>query len=218
MNRRLHGRGFTLVEVLVALFVMSILAALAWRGVDALARSREAGEQKMQRSLRFTNVIAQWEADIRALRDTGDVPAVAFDGGTLRLTRTAPGGVQLVAWSLKQGRWLRWASPAVTHGPDLQEWWMRSQQLHGGEAEQLKALEDVVNWNVQFFRVDSWTNAQSTGDLVVAAPPANPTGTPNPVQQQQIALPDGIRLMLTFAEGTLTRDVIVPAQSRSAAQ
>ena len=38
-----RARGFTLVEVLVALAIMALLATMAWQGVDAMARTRESG-------------------------------------------------------------------------------------------------------------------------------------------------------------------------------
>jgi prepilin-type N-terminal cleavage/methylation domain-containing protein len=34
--------GFTLVEVLVALAVMAVIAGMAWQGIDAMVRSRDA--------------------------------------------------------------------------------------------------------------------------------------------------------------------------------
>jgi general secretion pathway protein J len=191
---------------------MALLAAMAWRGIDGIARARDAGEAELQRMLRLTNVIAQWEADVRALRDTGAVPAIAFDGGTLRISRLTAGGVQMVAWTVKDGHWTRWASPAVIHSDELREWWMRSQQLTGGEAGHLTAAENLVGWNVQFFRVDSWTNAQSTGDVVQ---PARAGSAPTGTAQTIVALPNGVRVILQFAEGTLTRDMLVPPGARA---
>ena len=62
-----RARGFTLVEVLVALAVMAVLSGLAWRGVDAMARAREAGEAAAQRALRLSTAVAQWEQDLQAV-------------------------------------------------------------------------------------------------------------------------------------------------------
>jgi general secretion pathway protein J len=40
-------RGFTLVEVLVALVVMAVLASMAWQGIDGIARSRTIADERL---------------------------------------------------------------------------------------------------------------------------------------------------------------------------
>lgn len=218
-----RGAGFTLVEVLVALTVMAVIAGLAWRGVDGMLRARESTRASLDRTTRLNTVLTQWEQDLQAVFDTqGIVPAIAFDGQTLRLTRLVAGantadGVQLVAWSLKNGQWMRWASPGVTRWAALQEHWLASQQLLGNEAQQLRLLEGVDEWQIYFYRGGRKTNAQSSGD-VVAAPPISPaastasgvgTGTPPPRLRE--ALPEGVQLQLKLNGQTLTRDIaLVP--------
>ncbi len=208
------ARGFTLVEVLVALLVLSIMAAMAWQGVDGIARTREASQRQLDQTLRVNTVLAQWQADLAAVQDTGAVPPLVFDGATLRMTRGTPEGVQVVAWSLRpeaQGNaWERWAAPPVTGSGALQDSWFASQQLQGGEPGQLRTLEGVSQWQVYFFQGNAWANAQSTGN--VAAPPAVPASGAAPTPRQ--ALPSGVRVVLSFVpgagfSGTLTRDVLL---------
>ena len=43
-----RARGFTLVEVLVALVVMSLLAVMAWQGVDGMVRARDASQRRLE--------------------------------------------------------------------------------------------------------------------------------------------------------------------------
>ncbi|HKO67401.1 MAG TPA: prepilin-type N-terminal cleavage/methylation domain-containing protein, partial [Burkholderiaceae bacterium] len=40
MNHRLLSRGFTLLELLVAITVLSIVSMIAWRGLDSLVATR----------------------------------------------------------------------------------------------------------------------------------------------------------------------------------
>lgn len=205
-------RGFTLVEVLVALLVLSIMAAMAWQGVDGIVRTRDASQRQLEQTLRLQTVLAQWQTDLAAVQDTGAVPPLVFDGATLRMTRGTPDGMQVVAWSLKpeanDNAWRRWASRSATTGAALQDSWFASQQLMGSEPGQLRTVEGVSQWQVYFFQGNAWSNAQSTGN--VAAPPA---GAASGAVARQ-ALPSGVRVVLSFApgsgmSGTLTRDIML---------
>jgi len=229
MSAATRRRGFTLIEVLVALLVMAILASLAWQGLDGIVRARAGNDAVLDRTLRLNTAVTQWEQDLQAVQNLGAiVPPLSFDGQTLRLTRRADGGVMLVAWSVRGGVWQRWAGPAVRQVGELQELWLRSQQLLGNEAGQVTVAE-ASTWQIYFYRGNAWSNAQSTGDLatpVVRAPPpvvlppaggASPPTTgapPAPVGPQAPppgvgteALPAAVRMVITLGAGTLTRDI-----------
>lgn len=215
-----HG-GFTLVELLVALLIMAVIASMAWQGVDGMVRARDISAARVEQQLRLQSVIAQWEADLDQVQDSGVVPALQFDGANLRLTRRHAGGLQLVVWSLRGSSWTRWTAPPATRVMALQEQWMRSQQLLGNEAEQLKVLGDVSGWQLYFWRGNGWSNAQSTGDVALAPPTAAGDAPGAPVVRQ--LLPEGVRLVLSFREGapvsgTLTRDLRLAPQNVTAAQ
>jgi general secretion pathway protein J len=216
--------GFTLVEVLVALFIMAVVAGLAWQGVDSMLRAREASRDVLDRSARIAAIASQWEHDLAALTEQDAVPALAYDGQTLRLTREAEGGVRVVAWALRGGELQRWAGPIARDAAALQESWLRSQQLLGNEPEQLRALSGAVGWQIYFYRGNGWSNAQSTGDLAEAPPPeqgasgaapggGNPTGGAG-AAPRRVALPAAVRIVLDLESGTLTRDLMVPPQVR----
>ena len=150
--------GFTLVEVLVALSVMAVMAGMAWQGLDAMVRSREAAQTASERTLRLGTALAQWERDLWSVQATGVVPALRFDGAQMQLTREGPeGGVQVVVWSRRDSAWWRWASPGVTRIGDLQELWLRSQQLLGQEAGTAKVLDGLSGVQIYFHRDNAWT-------------------------------------------------------------
>lgn len=202
--------GFTLVEVLVALLIMSVLAVMGWQGVDAMSRARVQTSAAAERTLRLGSLVAQWEADLQALYDSPGQTALDFNGAALSLVRRAGNGVQVVVWSLREGRWRRWASPVLTDRAALAQTVERAQQLQGPEPGQVLLLDGVAGWQLFYFRGQTWTNAQSTGDL--AAVPT-PPGIPASGVVQRTLLPSGVRLLIELPEGRLTRDVLLAPQA-----
>ena len=228
-------RGFTLVEVLVAMMIMAILAVMAWQGVDGIIRTRDASQERLEATLRLNTVLGQLEHDLQALHETSAVPGFSFDGASLRLTRRAERGLQVVVWSLRPasdgspgGTLMRWAGPSARNADELQDTWMLTHQFQGNETGQLRTLAGVAQWQLYCFRGNSWSNCESTGNVTttstsnVAAQSASPSastpgtssGTPSgtaTVITQRQALPSGVRVVLQFIgpqlQGNLTRDI-----------
>lgn len=178
-------RGFTLVEVMIAMVIMAILASMAWRGVDALVRVRQGSQQISDRTLRLSTGMQQFEYDLAQLVDTNALNSLQFDGNSLRLTRRHPQGVQLVMWTREDNKWQRWASAPSTHVSDLQEAWLRSQQWGAIAAEATPIADDVSQFQVYCYRENGWSNCQSSNNVTTvpapsaATPPATPgSGTP----------------------------------------
>jgi general secretion pathway protein J len=210
LTQKVTQKGFTLAEVLVAMALLALLATMSWRGVSSMAEAKQSADARVNETLRMGTVLAQWEQDLQQLHATPLVPALSFDGKTLRVVRRQAEGLQVVAWALQEARWTRWASPVATSAQGLQDAWITSQQLLGNEPGQLTLIEDLGGWQVYFYRNNAWTNAQSSGDV-------NP-GTPR--GPAAAVLPTGVRLVLTLrqqqAEGaggsTVTRDLQLPPQ------
>ena len=195
------SRGFTLVEVLVALVLMAILSAMAWQGLDGVLRAQGASRESIDRTTRLATVLSQWEQDLQAVHDTGVVPPLTFDGQTLRLTRRVDDGVVLVAWSVRNGVWQRWAGAGMQRAGLLQQAWLASQQFLGNEPGQLTVADGASEWQLYFYVGNAWSNAQSTGNL--AAPVAAAPG----VQQVRQDLPSAVRIVITLQGHKLTRDI-----------
>lgn len=216
------ARGFTLIEVLVSLLILSVLAATAWKGIDSITKAREVADGSLKQTLRLQSVMTQWDADLAQVLDTQVVPGLEFDGGALRLTRRSQSGVQVVAWIVRSGRWVRWASPLATQVGELKQHWARSYQLQGDEQGALTALPGVAQWQVYCFRSGSMSNCQSTGNLSNATtvpPPSGAASSPPvagvPSARQQ--LPEALRLQLVLNEqsglaGVLQRDTLLAPQ------
>jgi general secretion pathway protein J len=86
--------GFTLVEVLVATAVFAIMSAMAWGGLNAVIRTREALVAEQQDFTRTLRAVAALERDLLAVvarpvrGNYGEpLPALRGDGDHLELTR-----------------------------------------------------------------------------------------------------------------------------------
>lgn len=211
-----RANGFTLVEVLVALFLMSLLAALSWQGLDSVLRSRDASRVAVDDAVRLATVLTQWEQDLTALHDSAAVPALDFDGQTLRLTRRTDSGVALVAWAVRGGVWQRWMSPPYTRANELQEVWLRNQQFLGNEAGQVELARGASDWQIYFYRGNAWTNAQSTGDLQGAAsalPNAGVAAAAEPGASAASAAADGAAVLAAVVAAVAAGAASAPARA-----
>jgi len=214
-------RGFTLVELLVALFALAILAGLSWRGLDGMVRSREVTEKRADEVLTLQTGLAQWAADLEAIEEFAPSPALEWNGRVLRLTRRsslAPvDGIRVVGWTRRDGRWLRWQSPPVFTRGDLDTAWQQadlwSQNASDALRQQEVAIAPLEDWQIFFFRGNAWTNPQSSAAGQTAALP----GTPGAAVSNS-TLPDGVRLVLQLPAGSaisgrLQRDWVRPTVS-----
>jgi general secretion pathway protein J len=216
------ARGFTLIEVLVALFIMAILAGMAWQGIDGMVRARDGARNHGEQVLQLATVIAQWEQDFEHIQQTAAAPPLRFDGAALRLTRRDQDGMRLVVWSRQGGALYRWSSPPMTRVRELQDWWIRSQQWSAIAETSLRMLPEVSQWQVYYYQAgdNSWSNSQSTGNRGnAAAPPAPPASPPSGADggggvtnaDDLDNLPLGVRLVLSINGNDMTRDVMLQA-------
>jgi prepilin-type N-terminal cleavage/methylation domain-containing protein len=70
----LSEAGFTLIEVLVALVVISIIGLMAWRGMDAMMRGQENIEGRAKQDAVYAQLIRQFERDCQEI-----VPGSSLD-------------------------------------------------------------------------------------------------------------------------------------------
>ncbi|MCX7274203.1 MAG: prepilin-type N-terminal cleavage/methylation domain-containing protein [Burkholderiales bacterium] len=128
------SRGFTLLEVLIALSLMAVLAVLGWRGLDSVLVTRERLTRSSADLAALSVCFTQLEEDLRRawpVRLLGlPVPAVGFSvpqadepAAPLQLLREPPAGgvpgtVQRVSYRLRAGTLARGFAPWAAPAPD----------------------------------------------------------------------------------------------------
>ncbi len=210
--------GFTLVELLVALFALSVLALLSWRGIDGMVRAQSQLQARADQVLALQVGLAQWTTDLDALEALPRLTALDWDGQVLRLVRRSgagPGagsqGVMVVAWTRRvvqgQGMWLRWQSPAHTRRADIEQAWQQAEgwAQEPGEADRPGEVQvmPLERWDVWYFTDTGW-RAATAGDPQETETRRPPT-----------PVPDGVRLVLVPApggpwDGPITLDWVNP--------
>lgn len=222
----MQQRGFTLVELLVALMVMALLAIMSWRGLDGMVRANAITQAHTDAVVALQNSLAQWGADLDAMVDTNrilvspprgdavrdanaDSPAsLDWNGQVMRIVRSSEAdqeqGLRVVAWSMRQqqgqGLWLRWRSDLLRTPAQLQTAWTQAalwaQNPDDAARTREVPLVPLLDWKIYYYRNDAWSNPLSSSESAGA-------------------WPQGVRLQLTLPEnaslpGSITRDWVAP--------
>jgi len=107
--------GFTLVELLVAISILGLVAALGWRGLDGIVRARANLTDQMEVTRGMQLAFAQMQSDAENLADTilvGGRTTLLAEPGRLTLVRTvlqesSASRVEVIAYRLVDGVLLR---------------------------------------------------------------------------------------------------------------
>jgi len=151
----LAARGFTLVEMLVAIALMALLSLIGWRALDAIERGSERLFSHADDTMALVRVVGQLEHDIRqyagsdVLPAPDDAPAPPLPGIVLGLQdvqvirAAADGSWQQVRWFLENGALRRAVGGASSRLP----------LPDAGRA-------DTVLEHVRDFRVRAWVSGR----------------------------------------------------------
>lgn len=126
MNLR-HHRGFTLLELLVAISVLAVVSLIAWRGLDSLVHTRERLEPEADDVRALLTAFGQMERDLAQVTNpkflglTSSPILVSSSDGTMLLqmiriapaTADRPTEVQTVSYRVIDGTLMRQATAAM---------------------------------------------------------------------------------------------------------
>jgi general secretion pathway protein J len=168
---RLHPsrpcRGFTLVEVLVALSLLAILGVMSWRGLDQVSAQRARADADTAATDRVLRTLAQMERDfVQRVPDslyvgryglTGVLPyalhvADGDDGRrsiTILRTFADAQGARSVTWEVADSRLIRRLAPASA----------------GGDTDTIAMLDAVERMQVRLLAGGTWIEPRQFRDV-----------------------------------------------------
>lgn len=224
-------RGFTLIEVLVALFVMATLAAMSWRAIDAMVLTQQTVRDSTRETAALQAGLLQWRADLDAMMvwplarlgtrqgaaERAEIARRArtslyWDGRALRITRSDSSGegVRIVAWARSpvEGQWLRWQSAPLATTPDWRAAWQAAGEWGRNPVAPLPQPPQGADSAsaVAIARAEDWRIyyfRRNAWSNALSADTAQ-------ADEEHTNLPDGVRLALTLAPGqTVSGEVTV---------
>jgi len=166
-----RAEGFTLIELLVALAILAVVAIMAWRGLDQIARGRDTLGRAMESERAMSQLFDQMHSDLlQAARDDEiGGPPVRNDIDVLQLVRELrlpgqPTRLEVVRYQLRDGQLLRYASPPLSQVGQLQDALAPDADLANWSAVEL--ADGVTDAGIRLYLpqrgwVDETTRAQS---------------------------------------------------------
>jgi general secretion pathway protein J len=204
----MRARGFTLLELLVAITVLSIVAIIAWRGLDTLVATRDRIEPEVDETRAMLVAFGQMERDLTQVVNpaflgltASPLNVRAADGAMLiEVARVAPPApdrpteVQMVFYRVIDNTLVRQATPAL---PSFQ-------RASADQFENVRLLNGIRSMDVRLWQTGvGWTPA---GDAAIP-PGAPPPGTPPGIAGRLVS--PGIEVILTRTDGRAFRRVFV---------
>jgi general secretion pathway protein J len=193
-------RGFTLLELLVAITILSIVSVIAWRGLDSLVSTRERLEPEADDVRSLLTTFGQMERDLAQVPNprflglaNSPINVSVTDGvAMLQLVRIAPVAadrpteVQTVYYRVVDGTLMRQATPALP-------------AFEPTPADRLETARLLPQ--VKTMQIRTWSPAGGWVDPSISDPSGN---TPQPG-----AVTPGVEITLERSNGKIFRRVLL---------
>ncbi|VWD50817.1 type II secretory pathway protein [Burkholderia lata] len=125
---RARARGFTLIEMLVAITLLAVIALLSWRGLDATIRGRDDIASNLAQTRLLGRYFSQLQFDLTNLVTPDEVfgPPLRIRPGELVMVRhlgvgSGPTQMQVVRYQLKGRELVRSASQPLASLADVDD-------------------------------------------------------------------------------------------------
>lgn len=162
-------KGMTLIELLVAISVLAVIAALGWRGLDSIARARVALAADLEQTRGMQLTFAQMQSDCAHLADATALQGrrpLAAGPGRLTLVRTVladnqPSRLQVIAYRVKDGVLTRRESAATRDLAELDVLW-RAAASDTDRSQAVVLQSGVDTLTMRLWANDGWHMGDDT--------------------------------------------------------
>lgn len=173
--RLARHNGLTLIELLVAISILSIIAVLGWRGLDSIVRARIALTSDLEQTRGMQLTFAQLQSDCAHLANSttlpGRIPLVA-EQGRLSLVRTVyadnqPSKLQVVTYRVNDGVLTRRESAVTRDLTELDALWQSA--ANESDKTQAVALQSGVTAFTMRLWISGGTSWRSSAEVAQLA-------------------------------------------------
>jgi general secretion pathway protein J len=198
----MRQRGFTLVELLVAIGILAMVAVLGWRGLDGIVRARVVLTEQMETTRGMQLAFAQMQSDCEHVAgpDIMDQrPFLLADPGRLTLVRVVstenqPTLLQVVAYRVVDGKLVRKESNGTRDLAQLDGMW-RAYTTDADTSPGVALQAGVTGMQVALWQNNQWRAGVQVTQAQGSALPQQVQNALN--QNGQSPDPTGVQVALT---------------------